>query len=84
MDTVGIRVPTRQTREFYTFSVSSTLRNSPSASVSLLQTKFTDFWVFLIKTLSLLRTCRYRMYLDDYMHLVLFCSHIFYCFLYYH
>jgi hypothetical protein len=31
MDTVGIRVPTRQIREFSTFSVSSALRNSPSA-----------------------------------------------------
>jgi hypothetical protein len=31
MDTVGIRVPTRQIREFYTFSVSSALSNSPSA-----------------------------------------------------
>jgi hypothetical protein len=29
MDTVGIRVPTRQIREFSTFSVSSALRNSP-------------------------------------------------------
>jgi hypothetical protein len=31
MDTVGVRVPTRQIREFYTFSMSSALRNSPSA-----------------------------------------------------
>jgi hypothetical protein len=31
MDTVGVRVPTRQIREFYTFNVSGTLRNSPSA-----------------------------------------------------
>jgi hypothetical protein len=31
MDTVGIRVPTRQIREFSTFSVSSALRHSPSA-----------------------------------------------------
>jgi hypothetical protein len=31
MDTVGIRVPTRQIREYFTFSVSSALRNSPSA-----------------------------------------------------
>jgi hypothetical protein len=31
MDTVGMRLPTRQIREFYTFSVSSALRNSPSA-----------------------------------------------------
>jgi hypothetical protein len=31
MDTVGIRVPTRQIREFYTFSVSSAVRHSPSA-----------------------------------------------------
>jgi hypothetical protein len=31
MDTVGIRVPTKQIREFSTFSVSSALRYSPSA-----------------------------------------------------
>jgi hypothetical protein len=31
MDTVGIHVPTRQIREFYTFSVNSALRHSPSA-----------------------------------------------------
>jgi hypothetical protein len=31
METVGIRVPTRQLRELYSFSVSSALRNSPSA-----------------------------------------------------
>jgi hypothetical protein len=31
MDTDGIRVPARQVREFSTFSVSSALRNSPSA-----------------------------------------------------
>jgi hypothetical protein len=31
MDTVGIRVPTRQIREFSTFSVNSALRYSPSA-----------------------------------------------------
>jgi hypothetical protein len=31
MDTVGIRVPTRQIRDFSTFSVSSALRHSPSA-----------------------------------------------------
>jgi hypothetical protein len=31
MDTVGIRVPTRQIREFSTFSKSSALRHSPSA-----------------------------------------------------
>jgi hypothetical protein len=30
MDTVGIRVSTRQIRKFSTFSVSSALRNSPS------------------------------------------------------
>jgi hypothetical protein len=31
MDTVGICVPTRQIREFSTFSVNSALRHSPSA-----------------------------------------------------
>jgi hypothetical protein len=31
MDTVGIRVPTRQVREFYIFSLSSALCHSPSA-----------------------------------------------------
>jgi len=31
LDTVGIRAPTRQIREFSTFSVSSALRHSPSA-----------------------------------------------------
>jgi hypothetical protein len=31
MDTVGIRVPTRQIRGFSTFSENSTLRHSPSA-----------------------------------------------------
>jgi hypothetical protein len=30
MDIVGIRVPTRQIRDFSTFSVSSALRHSPS------------------------------------------------------
>jgi hypothetical protein len=30
MDTVGICVPTRQIRDFSTFSVSSALRHSPS------------------------------------------------------
>jgi hypothetical protein len=30
MDTVDIRVPTRQIRDFSTFSVSSALRSSPS------------------------------------------------------
>jgi hypothetical protein len=31
MDTVGIRVPTKQIKEFSTFSVSGALRHSPSA-----------------------------------------------------
>jgi hypothetical protein len=31
MDTVGIRVPTRQRKEFSTFSVSNALRHSTSA-----------------------------------------------------
>jgi hypothetical protein len=35
MDTVGIRVPTRQIRELYTFSMSSALRNSPSARCAI-------------------------------------------------
>jgi hypothetical protein len=30
MDTVGIRVPTRQIRDFSTFNVSSSLRHGPS------------------------------------------------------
>jgi hypothetical protein len=45
MDTVGISVPTRQIKEFYTFSVSSALRNIVlQLGVSLLQMKFLDIF----------------------------------------
>jgi hypothetical protein len=35
MDTVGIRVPTRQIIEFSAFSVSSALRHGPSARYAI-------------------------------------------------
>jgi hypothetical protein len=57
MDTVGIRVATRQMTEFSTFSVSSVLSRSPSARCVIAANdirKFLD--LFLAKTLSPLRT----------------------------
>jgi hypothetical protein len=56
MDTVGIRAPTRQIREFYTFSMRSALRNSPSAGRVIAANEIYRFLDFLVKTLSLLRT----------------------------
>jgi hypothetical protein len=58
MYTVGIRVPTRQIRDFSTFSVSSALRHSPSVryASTVLQMTYVDFWIYLAKTLSPLRT----------------------------
>jgi hypothetical protein len=53
MDTVGIRVPTRQIREFCTSSVSSALRNSPSARCVIATNESCRF---LAKASSLLRT----------------------------
>jgi hypothetical protein len=45
MDTVGIRMPTRQIREFSTFSVSSALRNSPSARCVIATNEILEqFW----------------------------------------
>jgi hypothetical protein len=46
LDTVGIRVPTRQIREFYTFNVSSALKHSPSSGASLLLMTFSDILTF--------------------------------------
>jgi hypothetical protein len=56
MDTVGIRVPTRQIRDFSTFSVSSALRHSPSVRCASAANDYVDFWIYLAKTLSPLRT----------------------------
>jgi hypothetical protein len=47
MDTVGIRVPTEQIREFSTFSVASAVLQ-PGAS--LVQLVYADFLKFLAKT----------------------------------
>jgi hypothetical protein len=55
MDTVGIRVPTRQIRLLSTFSVSSALRHSPKLG-SLLQMTYADFLTFSANTLSPFRT----------------------------
>jgi hypothetical protein len=55
MDTVGIRVPTRQIRDFSTFSVSSALRHSPSvrcASASNDICRLLDILVFGKDTVS--------------------------------
>jgi hypothetical protein len=71
IDTVGIRVPTRQIREFSTFSVSSALRHSPSARRVIAKKEicrlFGHFWqkhhLFWGHLLDI------RRYLDDYLHL---------------
>jgi hypothetical protein len=54
MDTVGIRVPTRQIRAFSTYSVISDVKLSPSAR--LLQMTYRFFYIYLAKTMPLLRT----------------------------
>jgi hypothetical protein len=57
MDTVGIRVPTRQIRDFSTFSVSSALRHIVlQLGVLVLQMTYVDFCIYLAKTRSPLRT----------------------------
>jgi hypothetical protein len=56
MDTDGIHVSTRQIREFSTFNMSSALRHSPSATCVIAANDIADFWTFLAKTLSHLRT----------------------------
>jgi hypothetical protein len=53
MDTIGIRVSTRQIRVFLTFTVSGALRHSPSATCVIAAN---DICRFLTKTLSPLRT----------------------------
>jgi hypothetical protein len=58
MDTVGIHVPSRQIKEFSTFSMSNVLRYIPSARYQLdkplQQMAYVDFWMYLAKS-SLLR-----------------------------
>jgi hypothetical protein len=56
MDTVGIRMSTRQIREFSTFSVSKVLRNSPSARCVIPSCDIRRFSRYLAKTMSPLRT----------------------------
>jgi hypothetical protein len=57
MGTVGIRVPTRQIREFSAFSLSSALRHSPSARrVIGVNDISRSLNIFLTKALSHLRT----------------------------
>jgi hypothetical protein len=55
-DTAVIRVPTRQIREFYTFNVSSALRNSPSARCGIAANEICRFFYIFGKKLSPLRT----------------------------
>jgi hypothetical protein len=55
MNTVGIRVPTRQIRELSTFILSSALRHSPSARCVIAANDISFcrfFWIFLAKTMS--------------------------------
>jgi hypothetical protein len=49
MNTVGIRVPTRQIREFPTFSVSTVLRHSPSDRCVIVANDMQNFFTFLAK-----------------------------------
>jgi hypothetical protein len=58
VDTVDIRVPTRQIREFSTFSVSRALRHSPTARFAVIQNDVCwfifFFFAFLIETMYVL------------------------------
>jgi hypothetical protein len=56
MDLLVPRVPGRKIREFYTFSVSCALRNSPPARCVIAAFEIGDFWIFLAKTSSFFRT----------------------------
>jgi hypothetical protein len=56
MDSVGIRGPTRKMKEFFTFSVSSALRHSPSARCVIAANDMQIFGHFWQKKLSPLRT----------------------------
>jgi hypothetical protein len=71
MDTVGIRMPARRIREFSTFSVSSTLRHSPSARCASAESDMQIFWICSGKTLSPLR--KVSPY-GKVSRLILFCS----------
>jgi hypothetical protein len=50
MDTVGICMPTRQIREFYTFSVSSVLKHSLSARYVIAANHICRFLDFFSKS----------------------------------
>jgi hypothetical protein len=50
MDAVGMRVPTRQTREFPAFGVSNALRHGHQLCAPLLKMTYADFWTYLAKT----------------------------------
>jgi hypothetical protein len=52
MDTVGIRMPTGQIREFSTFSVSCALRHSPSARCGIAANDIQIFGYFWQNTVS--------------------------------
>jgi hypothetical protein len=55
-DTAGIRLPTRQIREFSTFSVSSALKHSPSARCVIAANDVCRYLdIFQKKTISTLR-----------------------------
>jgi hypothetical protein len=57
MDTISIRVPTRQIREFSTFSVSSALRHSPSARCAIVANDICRFLdIFWQNTVSVVDT----------------------------
>jgi hypothetical protein len=60
MDNVGIRVSTRQIKEFSTFSVSNELRHSPSVRCVIAANDRWRFLDVLSKTMSPLRTLSIR------------------------
>jgi hypothetical protein len=51
MDTVGIHVPTRQIREFSTFSLSGALRHICSARRTIAAIAYADLWTVEAKTM---------------------------------
>jgi hypothetical protein len=71
MDTVGIRVPTRQIREFPTFCVSSALRHTPSARCVIAANDICRFLgIFSKNIVSFEDTFSLRESVkSDYMHL---------------
>jgi hypothetical protein len=87
MDTVGIRVPTRQIRECSTFSVNSVQRHIPSARCVIAANDICRFLdIFGKNDVSFEDIFSIRESVQIcYMYLVLFCFHFFvavFCYLY--